>query len=361
MLASIRHGIVLWDADGRLLATNAITAELLGQPAALLAEGRREGEILEDLRRVAAFADTENVDVLLRDLVQRDRSARFTRGFVMRSGRALEMQSDPAPNGGYVTTYTDVTDARLVEEALRRGRDAAEAANLAKSRFLATMSHELRTPLNVVIGFSDTLLRDAAHPDPDRIDEFAREINHAGRQLLSLINVILDVARIESGRFELADDAVDIGRMIRAAARQVETAARAGEIAILFEMPAALPGLRADERRLTQALQQVLSNAVKFTEVGGTVTIGAGVETDGSLFISVRDTGIGISAADLDRVFEPFTQLDSTLSRRYGGTGLGLFIARAMVTGHGGTLTLTSEAGRGTTALIRLPADRVRS
>lgn len=361
MLASIRHGIVLWDAEGRLVATNAITAELLGQPAGLLAEGRPETEILESLRRSGAFAETEDVDVLISALIGRDRTARFTRGFMMRSGHALEMQSDPAPNGGFVTTYTDVTDARMAEETLRRGRDAAEAANLAKSRFLATMSHELRTPLNSVIGFSDTLLREAAHPEPDRIDEFAREINEAGRHLLSLINVILDVARIEAGRFELADDPIDIGRLIRSAVRQVETAARAGEITVLYDLPAAMPGLRADERRLSQALQQVLSNAVKFTEVGGTVTIGAGVEADGSLFICVRDTGIGISPLDLDRVFEPFTQLDSTLSRRYGGTGLGLFIARAMVAGHGGTLTLTSQPGDGTTAWIRLPADRVRS
>jgi signal transduction histidine kinase len=242
---------------------------------------------------------------------------------------------------------------------LRRAKDTAEASNQAKSRFLATMSHELRTPLHAVIGFSDALLREAANPSGDRIAEFAQQINDSGRQLLGLINIILDVARIESGRFDLASDKVDVGRLVRLCARQSDAAAHAAEITLATEVSDDLPQIRADERRLQQVLNHLLSNAVKFTDAGGTVSVGASLGADGRLALFVRDTGIGIPEADLDRVFEPFIQLDSSLARRFQGAGLGLYVSRAFVTGHGGELVLRSAPGQGTTAEIRLPADRM--
>ncbi len=359
MLASIRHGILLWGPDRRLVATNAITGNLLGLPPDVLAPGRSIDDILDDMRKRRAWADTENADDIIRELTSRDPARPYIRQVAMRSGRVLDMRSDPTPNGGWVTTYTDVTDARMVEETLRRGRDIAEAANQAKSRFLATMSHELRTPLHAVIGFSDALIREAPQPSPERVAEFSHEINVAGRQLLSLINVILDMARIEAGRFDLADDTVDLDRLIRAAVRAADIDAQAAEITVLVDVADGLPRLRADERRMMQALNQLLSNAIKFTEVGGTVWVEARLAPDGALLMLVRDTGIGIPRGELDRVFEPFTQLDNALSRRFPGSGLGLYIARALVTGHGGQLTLRSEEGLGTTAEIRLPPERL--
>ena len=154
----------------------------------------------------------------------------------LRSGRIIEIRSDPTPGGGWLSTYSDVTEARQAEEELRRAKEAAEAANQAKSRFLATMSHELRTPLNAVIGFSDALLREAANPTPARVAEFARQINESGRNLLGLINIILDVARIEAGRFDLASDLVDVERLVRAAVRQADAAAQAAEITLTTEL-----------------------------------------------------------------------------------------------------------------------------
>ena len=147
--------------------------------------------------------------------------------------------------------------------------------------------------------------------------------------------------------------------MVRSSVRQADAAAQAAEIALVTDLPDDLPAVRADERRLQQALSHLLSNAVKFTESGGTVTVGGSITADDRLLLFVRDTGIGIPEEDLERVFEPFTQLDGSLARRFQGAGLGLYVSRALVAGHGGELTLRSRPGTGTLAEIRLPADRV--
>jgi signal transduction histidine kinase len=357
MLGSIRQGILMWGADKRLIASNGVAAALLNHPPGLLTTGRTEPEIIDDMLQRGEFGDGERAQVVADALLNRDRSVPYLRTTTTRAGRILELRSDPTAGGGWVTTYTDVTEARRAEEELRRAKEAAEAANQAKSHFLATMSHELRTPLNAVIGFSDALLREAENPTPTRVAEFARQINESGRNLLGLINIILDVARIESGRFDLVSERVDVVRLVRTAVRQADAAAQAAEIVLTAELPKTLPMLRGDERRLAQVLRNLLSNAVKFTEIGGNVAAGAHLEADGGLLIYVRDTGIGIPGQEIDRVFEPFTQIESTLSRRFQGAGLGLYMSRALVAGHGGTLALRSELGKGTIAEIRLPAD----
>ncbi len=359
MLANIRHGVILWGPDRRLIASNAVAAELLELPPGLLAPGMSHDEVLEALSRRGQFGEGEEAAARQRILLALDGSVPVVRQSTTRAGRVLDFRSDPTPDGGWVSTLSDVTEARAAQDELRRAKEAAEAANQAKSRFLATMSHELRTPLNAVIGFSDALLNEAVDPARERVAEFAARINDAGRQLLGLINIILDVARIESGRFDLASDRVNLARLVRHCVRLSDPAAQAAEITIATEVPDDLPMVRADERRLQQVLNQLVSNAIKFTESGGMVTIGASLEADGRLFLYVRDSGIGIAEADLDRVFEPFTQLDSSLARRFQGAGLGLYVSRALVAGHGGELSLRSAPGKGTSAEIRLPAERV--
>ena len=167
----------------------------------------------------------------------------------------------------------------------------------------------------------------------------ARSTNF-GRQLLDLINIILDVARIEAGRFDMAADQVDVERLVLDCLRQANAAAQAAEITLATDLHPGLPMLRADERRLAQVLNQLLSNAVKFTEAGGVVTVAAEIDGAGDLLIAVTDTGIGIAESDIERAFEPFTQLDSTLARRFEGVGLGLYMSRALAEGHGGRLRL---------------------
>src|SRR6185437_2683427 len=268
MLGAIRHGILLWGADHRLIASNTIAAELLHHPPGALTPGRREDELLNDMLQRGDLKTGVGAQTAVQNLRGRDRSVPYERETVTSAGRVLAVRSDPTPGGGWVTTFSDVTAARRAEEELRRAKDAAEAASQAKSRFLATMSHELRTPLNAVIGFSDAMLREADNPSPVRVAEFARQINESGRNLLSLINVILDVARIESGRFELALERVDVGRLIRNVVRQSEGVAQAAELSLTANLPTSLPAIRGDERRLTEVLGHLVSNAIKFTAAG---------------------------------------------------------------------------------------------
>jgi signal transduction histidine kinase len=356
MLGNIRHGIMLWGPDRRLIASNPVAAGLLDLPADLLIPGRAELEVIGTMAQHGHFSPASTI---AQRLLDRDRSVPFGREITTQSGRVLFAQSNPAPGGGWITTFTDITLMRQTELELRRAKELAEAANLAKSHFLATMSHELRTPLNAIIGFSDAMARENGDVPAELIADYSGQINDAGKQLLSLINIILDVARIESGRFEPHGEIVDIGKAIRAAVRQADNAAQAGEVSIATTLPDELPQLRGDARRITQAVSQLVSNAVKFTEAGGSVTIEAGLTAEGDVFASVIDTGIGIPDTELERVFEPFTQLDDSLSRRYPGAGLGLFMARAVISAHGGQLLLTSQPGHGTTARITLPKVRV--
>lgn len=359
MLGHIQHGIMLWGPDRHLVASNPVAADLLDLPADVLTPGRTEAEVIGLL----PTGEDANKTYRLLDL---DQATPHAKEITTPSGRILQAQSNHAPGGGWISTFTDITRMRETESELRRSKELAEAANEAKSRFLATMSHELRTPLNAIIGYSDTMARETGRVPAELVTEYSSQINTAGKQLLSLINIILDVARIESGRFEPNAEIVDIGKAIQTAVRQVDSAAQAGEVSVELKLADDLPLLRGDIRRLTQAVTQLVSNAVKFTDAGGFVTVEAGLMpladlSEGDLIISVTDTGIGIPAGELARVYEPFTQLDGSLSRRYPGAGLGLFMARAVVTAHGGQLLLSSEPGVGTVARIILPRSRIVS
>lgn len=236
---------------------------------------------------------------------------------------------------------------------------AADAANLSKSRFLAAMSHELRTPLNAVIGFAELMAREAFGPlGAPRYKEYASDIRGSGVHLLALINDILDLSRIDAGEAALEEDELDLRLIISQALRMVAHQADVAGIRLSSEIPAALPRLYADRRRIKQVLINLLSNAVKFTP-RGQVTVRACAITDG-LAITIIDTGIGIAAKDIPRALERFGQVDSALSRKYEGTGLGLPLARQLVELHGGTLTLESEPGKGTRVTVTFPRARLR-
>ena len=237
--------------------------------------------------------------------------------------------------------------------------EAAEAASRTKSAFLAAMSHELRTPLNAVIGFSEMMLAEAFGPlGSPRYHDYLNDIRASGAHLLSVINDILDLSRLDAGQGVVEAETFDLGEEIAATLRMVAPQAAKAKVALASRIAPDLPLLKADRRRIVQILLNLLSNALKFTPPGGAVTVRAMADDEG-LRLSVSDTGIGIAAEDIPKALEPFGQVDSSLARKYDGTGLGLPLTRRMAELHGGSLVLDSAPGQGTIVTVRLPAWRL--
>jgi signal transduction histidine kinase len=234
----------------------------------------------------------------------------------------------------------------------------AQASDRAKTKFLANMSHELRTPLNAIIGFSEVIKIDAPQPK-ERYPEYAQYIHDAAIHLLELINGILDLARIEAGKVELEEEAVSISDLIYSAVTTVRPIAQKKLVSIDCRHHRTEAVIRVDQTKFKQVLLNLLSNAVKFTQPSGTVVVDCCRDDLGDLLIFVKDTGVGIPREQLEKVLEPFEQVEDHLTRRNEGTGLGLPIAKALIELHGGRLSLDSELNVGTTAELRLPRDRI--
>jgi cell cycle sensor histidine kinase DivJ len=256
-----------------------------------------------------------------------------------------------------VAVMRDVTERKLQEQALDDARAEAERANAAKVKFLANMSHELRTPLNAIIGFSDMLMNEERmRLDAARRLEYANLINDSGTHLLSVVNGILDMSKMETGDFEISPEPFAPEPAIDSCCDLLALKAREAGLDLVKRLPGDLPEIVADKRAFKQIMINLLSNAVKFTDRGGRVTIAAKVEA-GGLQITVEDTGVGISAEDLPRVGRPFFQARAAYDRRHDGTGLGLSIVQGLVVLHGGRVDIESRLGEGTRVTVRLPID----
>lgn len=350
MLGTIRHGIILYGADRRVLAANDKTFELTGMKPGSARPGRLMDEMIDEQIARGEMTAAQGAAMKASD---RRQTLRYGRG--RPDGRVLDIVSEPVPDGGYVITYSDVTEDRAIRAELEAARVQAEAASQAKSRFLATMSHELRTPLNAIIGLSDAI---AAEREKPRADEYAAMINEAGRHLLGLVDDILDVARSQTGALSVAEAPFCSIEVIEAAVAAARPVAEAARVTLGAETAHDLPLLCGDGHRLRQVLDKLLSNAVKFTPAGGRVTVTAKAEA-GGIAIRIADTGIGIPPEERERMFEPFTQLDASLARRFQGSGLGLHLARTLATALGATLTLEDPQGPGIVAVLRFPPERV--
>jgi cell cycle sensor histidine kinase DivJ len=271
--------------------------------------------------------------------------------------RPLEpvMEALTSSEAEVVAVMRDVTDRKNQEQALDRVRAAAEQADASKTRFLATVSHELRTPLNAIIGFSEMIMQeDALMLDAVRRKEYAQLINDSGQHLLSVVNGILDMSKMESGNFELMPEPfAPRGAMVNCC-NLLALKARENGVDLVTRAPDDLPVMIGDPRAFKQIVLNLVSNAIKFTERGGAVTVSAGVEAT-RLIIRVADTGVGIAAEDLKRIGDPFFQAGKTYQRRHEGTGLGLSIVKSLITLHGGEMSVESKIDEGTTVTVMLP------
>jgi two-component system, cell cycle sensor histidine kinase DivJ len=271
--------------------------------------------------------------------------------------RPLDRASQAAPVSAseVVAVMRDVTDRKVGEQALDLARAAAEQADTAKTRFLATVSHELRTPLNAIIGFSEMMTQeDALMLDAARRKEYARLINDSGQHLLSVVNGILDVSKMEFGNFEIVPEPFAPRAALINCCNLLALRARESGIDLVTRMPEDLPAMTGDLRAFKQVVLNLVSNAVKFTERGGKVTVSAAVE-GARLVLRVTDTGVGIAADDLKRIGDPFFQAGKTYQRRHEGTGLGLSIVKSLVRLHAGEMTVQSKVDQGTTVTVALP------
>jgi cell cycle sensor histidine kinase DivJ len=256
-----------------------------------------------------------------------------------------------------VAVMRDITQRKQEADAIELARAEAERANAAKSRFLATMSHELRTPLNAVIGFSEMLCKESTLMiDAARRYEYAQLINESGRHLLSVVNGILDMSKIETGNFAITPEPFSPRQAIEDCCGLLALKARESGIELTTVLAGELPDIIADKRALNQIMLNLVSNAIKFTDRGGRITVSA--RHEGSTFaVTVADTGVGIDSEDMARIGDPFFQARSSYARRHDGTGLGLSIVKGLVALHGGDMEIASRIGEGTSITIRLPVD----
>jgi PAS domain S-box-containing protein len=353
-------GIFQTTADGHYLMANAALAHIYGYDtaSALLSA-------LTDIR-VQLYVDPTRRDAFVKEMRERGIVSGFESQIYRGDGSVIwisescrEVRSDDGKFLYYEGMVEEITERKRVEEELRAAKEAAEAANRAKSEFLGTMSHELRTPLNAIIGFSEVISGELLGPvGVPAYKTYAGDVLASGQHLLMLINDILDFARAESGRLALREDKIDLPALIENTVRFLGERAEAGGVKLSVDLGAAPAGVIADETRLRQVLLNLIGNAIKFTPKDGRVDVRALTSAAGEIRIEIRDSGIGMSAADLARAFEPFRQADGGHSRKHEGTGLGLAICDRLMRLHGGRVLLMSELDRGTVATLVIPRER---
>jgi signal transduction histidine kinase/PAS domain-containing protein len=354
-LDNLFEGIAVFGSDGRLKLHNGAYAKIWGLSDVDLAGEPHVAEIVEKTR---TFYDDGGDWPTTRDRIIAGITAQahWSGPLDRPDGSVLQLASVPLPDGNLLQTCFDMSDTARVERALRERNEALETAGRLKSEFIANVSYELRTPLNAIIGFAEILANQYFGPLSERQLDYSRGILESSHRLMTLINDILDLATIEAGYMALETGPVDVRDLLDAVVTLTRERARAQNLALALACPADIGGIAADERRLKQALFNLVSNAIKFTPPGGSVRIEArrADDSDGDLLLAVADTGVGIAAADQQRVFEKFER--GNPQARESGAGLGLSLVKSLIELHGGAVAIKSAPGRGTTIVCRLPA-----
>ncbi|WP_024573988.1 ATP-binding protein [Afipia sp. OHSU_II-C1] len=355
--------------NGAIRFISPAAETLLGTPAALLHEHGLFDRVhvadrpayLTALSEAARSGDERSVEFRVkRDAArssEHERTAAAEFIWIEMRCRPIDAVSQSLADPGVevVAVMRDVTERKLQEQALENAHMEAERAGASKSRFLATMSHELRTPLNAIIGFSEMIVRENEMMiDAARRQEYAKLINESGLHLLSVVNGILDMSKMESGNFEILPELFSPRESLISCCNLMVLKARENGIDVVTRAPADLPQITGDPRAFKQMILNLLSNAIKFSERGGTVTVTAAIEGS-RLLVRVIDSGVGIGAEDLKRIGDPFFQAGKTYQRRHEGTGLGLSIVKSLVAMHGGEMIVQSQIDEGTTVTVALP------
>jgi cell cycle sensor histidine kinase DivJ len=348
------------DEKGRVLFVSQAAQQLLGEaPEKLTGDGLFERVHVADrpayltaLSRCGANAEPLTVEFRMR---HQEASGLERYSWVEMRCRPLRTSRGGAFPPGVLAGTRDISERKAQEDELTRARDEAESASRAKTQFLANMSHELRTPLNAVIGFSEILNRELFGAlGEQRYRDYARMIHESGEHLLHVVNDILDMSKIEAGKLKLAKEPFDVGSLIASCAEVMRHAAEAKQLILVTEVAPGMPALVADKRACKQMLLNVISNAIKFTDAGGSVRVAAR-EENGMVELIVADNGIGIAEQDLPKLGNPFVQADNAYNRSHDGAGLGLSVVKGLARLHGGRLEIASQLGHGTTTTILLP------
>jgi signal transduction histidine kinase len=350
-LDNLYEGVAVLGGDLRLKLTNPAYRRIWQLPP----EFAEEAHIADILERGRELYDDEGdwpgfQERMLAEMTERTpQSGRIVR----RDGVVLEHARVPLPDGALLLSYIDVTDSTRVERALRERTEALEAADRLKTEFISNVSYELRTPLNTISGFAEILANQYFGPLNERQREYCAGIMTSSERLLTIINDILDLASLEAGRLTLERETVELRPLLDGVARLMEEWARSRLLALTVEGADDLGAIEADERRIRQALANLVSNAIKFTQPGGRIVIRGAIEGEEAV-LSVSDTGVGIMPDDQERVFREFERAQIGEGRG-GGAGLGLALVKRFVELHGGRVAIESEPGQGTTVICRLP------
>ncbi|MGH7092685.1 MAG: ATP-binding protein, partial [Stellaceae bacterium] len=350
-LDNLFEGIAVFGSDGRLKLYNPAYRRIWALDEADLAGEPHVSEIVDKTR--AFYDDRGDWPGVRQEIIaQVTDHAPSAAALDRRDGSKLEVAAVPLPDGNVLLTCLDVTDTARVERALRDRAEALETAGQLKSEFIANVSYELRTPLNAIIGFAEILANQYFGTLNQRQVDYSRGILDSSHRLLSLINDILDLATIEAGYMVLETGRVDIYEMLQSVMILTRERARNQELDLVLACPPKIGTIEADERRLKQALFNLISNAIKFTPPGGSIRVEARHEDD-DFVLTVADTGIGIPSSDQARIFDKFER--GSPQSPQSGAGLGLSLVKSLVELHGGTVTIESAPGSGTTVLCRLP------
>lgn len=358
-LDNLAEAVAVFGGDGRLKLWNPAYGRLWGLHPEDLEGEPHITKIVEKMKHNFQNEDwpARRDELIASGLDRLMHEGRLTRG----DGALVDFVTVPLPDGGVLVTYTDVTDKMRVENALREKNAALEAAEQLKLDFLANVSYQLRTPLNAIMGFTEILEQQYFGPLNDRQKEYTRDMRGASERLLELINDILDLSTLEAGYMKLASADMNVHSMLRGVFDLVQDWARKEDIKISLECPKNVGTVMGDERRMQQAIINLIRNAITFTPAGGQITIGAERRPDG-VAIFVKDTGIGIAKEDRVRIFEPFQRAGG--GRRKAsrtGPGLGLPLVRSIIALHGGKVELESEQGKGTTVTLLLPVTSTKT